>query len=174
MFARAGVSERSLVPPSPKQLVDTRVRVPLAFEPNFGQAAAEVRWISRTPDRTFLLTGNEAVMLLKAGNETAHHQNESDRRPDPIQPQRESTSSTARAITSSATSQTNGAPPFPTMVAFATRMSIPVSMSCIYSTDRRLEYDFVLAPGADPAGSSLRMKGRIAYVWRPTAISYLK
>ena len=31
---------------------------------------SEVRWISRTPDRTFLLTASEAVMLLKAGNET--------------------------------------------------------------------------------------------------------
>ena len=65
-----GVSRRSLTPASPKRLVETRVRVPLAFEPNVGQAASEVRWISRTPDRTFLLTASEAVMLLKAGNET--------------------------------------------------------------------------------------------------------
>src|SRR3712207_475282 len=44
-----------------------QVRTPLTFEPNIGQAPSEVQWLSRTPNRTLLLTRDEALMLMNSG-----------------------------------------------------------------------------------------------------------
>ena len=60
----AAVPQRHLVPARPQMLVDSNVRMPVSFEPNRGQASPNVRWLSRTPGRTFLLTGTEALMML--------------------------------------------------------------------------------------------------------------
>ena len=60
----AGVPQQQLVPARTQILVDSNVRMPVSFEPNRGQASSSVRWLSRTPGRTFLLTGTEALMML--------------------------------------------------------------------------------------------------------------
>src|ERR1700744_4643638 len=39
------------------------------------------------------------------------------------------------------------------------RASTPVSISCITATGRHLEYDFVVAPGADPNSVGLHFAG---------------
>ena len=63
----AGAANRSPVSSPSRKLVNSSVRMPLAFEPNHGQTSSQVRWISKTADRTFFLTADEAVMLLTGG-----------------------------------------------------------------------------------------------------------
>src|SRR4051794_26994632 len=45
----AGVPQRSLIPARPHKILDAKVRTPVTFEPNRGQAPSDVRWLSRTP-----------------------------------------------------------------------------------------------------------------------------
>ena len=153
-----GVSRRSLTPGSPKQLVETRVRVPLAFEPNVGQAASEVRWISRTPDRTFLLTASEAVMLLKAGNETdAIKMRMIGGRSNPATEGIDKLNSTSNYFMGANADQWRTAVPHYGRVRYK---NVYPGIDVVYhSTDRRLEYDFVLAPGADPRRIDLAYEG---------------
>jgi uncharacterized protein (TIGR03437 family) len=154
----AGLSERSLVPSSPKQLIDTRVRVPLAFEPNMGQAPDGVRWISRTPDRAFLLTGNEAVMLLRTQDETATVKmkmvggrvNAQTEGVDKL-------ASTSNYFIGNKPAEWRTAVPHYGRVRY--KNVYPGIDVVYYSTDRRLEYDFVLAPGADPGRIELAYEG---------------
>jgi uncharacterized protein (TIGR03437 family) len=154
----ASVSERSLVPPSPKQIVDTRVRVPLAFEPNLGQAPAEVRWISRTPDRTFLLTGNEAVMVLNSDRESATVRmkvvgGRSSAQTEGL----DKLASTSNYFIGKEPGEWRTAVPHYGRVRY--KNVYPGIDVVYYSSDRRLEYDFVLAPGADPSRIELAYEG---------------
>ena len=175
MFAR-GRPFRAFVGASfPKQLIDTRVRVPLAFEPNLGQAPAGVRWISRTPDRTFLLTGNEAVMVLKAGPRDRHGQNESRRRQDKCADGRCRQALRVRAITSSATSRANGARPFPHYSRVRYKNVYPGIDVVYYSTDRQIRIRFrPRSRRRSKAASSSLTKARIACAWTQTETSYSK
>ena len=154
----AGLSERSLVPPSQKQLLDTRVRVPLAFEPNLGQAPAGVRWISRTPDRTFLLTGNEAVMLLKTGSDTTTVKmkvvgGRTNAQAEGV----DRLTSTSNYFIGNRPAEWRTAVPHYSRVRY--RNIYPGIDVLYYSSDRRLEYDFILAPGADPGRIELAYEG---------------
>src|SRR5687767_3340583 len=63
--APSDLPRRDLYPSHRKPLVDVKVRMPLVFEPNVGQAAADVRWISRTPDGTMLLTPGGATLVVR-------------------------------------------------------------------------------------------------------------
>ena len=153
-----GVSHKSFTPPSPARLIDTRVRVPLAFEPNVGQAAPEVRWISRTPDRTFLLTGNEAVMLLKAGDDTdAIKMKVIGASSNPATEGLDKLASTSNYFIGAKADQWRTAVPHYGSVRY--KNVYPGIDVVYYSSDRQLEYDFVLAPGADPGGIELAYDG---------------
>ena len=48
------------------QLLASYGKLPLSFEPNQGQAASGVKFLSHGHGYTLLLTGNEAVLALKA------------------------------------------------------------------------------------------------------------
>src|SRR5687767_4331682 len=68
LFGTAAVPQKTLTT-VPK--IKAQVRTGLVFEPNVGQAGADVRWISRTPDRTLLLTRDEARMVLRSDGKSS-------------------------------------------------------------------------------------------------------
>src|SRR4051794_3339056 len=47
------------------RMTNTLANLPLAFEPNYGQAAGEVRFMSRAPGYLLQLTATEARMIIK-------------------------------------------------------------------------------------------------------------
>src|SRR5438034_1949388 len=47
------------------RMTNTLANLPLAFEPNYGQAGGEVRFMSRAPGYLLQLTATEARMIIK-------------------------------------------------------------------------------------------------------------
>ncbi|HYP06348.1 MAG TPA: SBBP repeat-containing protein [Bryobacteraceae bacterium] len=129
----------------------------MAFEPNTGQADPEIRWISRTPERTFLLTRDEARMLLQKDGSVA---------------------AIRMKLIGAKASEGNGLDPLPSTSSYFVgtnaaewRSGVP-HYGCVrysdvykgvdvvyYSSERQLEYDFIVAPGADPSKIQLAYEG---------------
>jgi len=49
------------------RIADSYGKLPLSFEANHGQANGRVKFLSRTAGYTLFLTGDEAVLTLRAG-----------------------------------------------------------------------------------------------------------
>jgi len=156
-------------------------KLPLSFEENQGQTAREVRYVSHGNGYELFLTSQEAVLALRSGTDydlsplhrTAY-----------IQAIRE-----ARRISQMTVirMQLDGANPEPQMIGtgrLPTKVNYFVGNDpknwhtdlpsyagvkyvgvypgvdlVFYGKQRRLEYDFVVAPGADPQAIALRVDG---------------
>jgi hypothetical protein len=140
-------------------------RLPLAFEENRGQADPRVRFLSRGIGYTLLLTSSEAVLSLKRPGPT------SEPAADAVLRMK------IRGATGSA--RVSGIAELPGRSHYfigndpaAWRTDVPTYGSVRYesvypgvdlvfhgSNQRQLEYDFVVAPGADPARIRLAFEG---------------
>jgi hypothetical protein len=130
--------------------------LPLYFEPNHGQADPAVRYISRGGGFTTLLTGNEAIfansalrkpLRLKFLNSQSAAECEAHEKLPGI-------SNYFRGKDPS-----KWATDVPHYAKVRFREVYPGVDVLFYSGDRRLEYDLVVAPGADPGVIALRWEG---------------
>jgi hypothetical protein len=144
--------------------------IPLAFEPNVGQAPANISFVSRLPGQTVLLKGNEVEWLL-AERSARPSPNDHLTRYD-FSPIRVSFSGRARVpeivpldLQTGESNYLRGSDPgrWQTHVPHYSRVlyrgiyaGIDISF---YGDGHHLEYDFVVAPGADYRSISLRVSG---------------
>ena len=141
-------------------------KVPLSFEPNRGQADARVQFLSRGPGYSLFLAPGQAVLSLErqapnaAGEASGPHQRVSANSTDVLNMQ---------LLGANAAAAVHGLDPQHGVVNYFVgkdpknwHSGIPtfgkVSYSAVYpgidlvfyGNQRQLEYDFVVAPGADP------------------------
>jgi hypothetical protein len=168
MFAAAlAPALSSAAPPAPA--VD-RARVPLSFEPNRGQTSPEVRFLSRGAGYMLLLTEAGAVFALPAGNAPPKSERAVVTAPR--------TSIAMRLVGASPAPRMEpleelrgkvhylrGSDPkgwqvnVPTYRKVAYRAVYPGIDVVFYGNQRQLEYDFVVAAGADPRVIRLAFDG---------------
>jgi YVTN family beta-propeller protein len=128
-------------------------RLPLAFEPNLGQTDPQVRFLSRGTGYTVFLTPTEAVLALHGKRGAVR----------------------LKLLGASPTHETQGLQPLAGRTHYFTgrgrRTSVrsygrvryrdvyPGVDVVFYGNQRRLEHDFVVAPGADPGKIRLAVDG---------------
>jgi len=166
--------------PSTSRLDPNYGRLPLSFEPNVGQTANEVQFLSRTPQGTVYLTSNEAVLVFRepkkteAGTRLNRHLH-----PDfGLTDCRDVSVIRARLADARPQAKAIGQKKLPGIVNYFIgndpkkwRTRIPtyggVTYKDIYpgidltyyGDGRQLEYDFQLQPGADPNQIGLIIDG---------------
>jgi Beta-propeller repeat len=149
-------------------------RRPLVFEPNRGQAAPQVKWITRGPGYQLFFTGDGVTMMVQ---ESAAGAPKSDRLSGPI-PAQQSRPETSKQKYSTVRMKLDGSRPWNNVTGLeptggvsnylsgkdrtAWRTDIPhyakISAAGVYdgidlvfyTNGADLEYDFVVRPGADP------------------------
>jgi uncharacterized repeat protein (TIGR01451 family) len=158
-----------------KQAVQSYGRLPLAFEENQGQTDPRVKFLSRGEGYTLLLTAEEAVLVLKPdranlGEGTAL----SDEPEEPANPH----VLRLKLVGANTDPQASGFDALPGKSNYFIgndpsrwRTNVPtyrkVAFDAIYpgidlvyyGNQRQLEYDFVVAPGADPDQIHLAVEG---------------
>jgi len=133
--------------------------LPLAFEPNRGQADASVRFLSRGAGYALFLTSDEAILTLRGpaddvsvlrmtlpGAQPPLHISGLDELPGKIN---------YLIGDDPAQWRTN----VPTYASVKYESVYPGVDLVYYGNDRELEYDFVVAPGADPKAITLAFDG---------------
>lgn len=164
LFALASVvhSGRRAEPPLSKALALQALGAqPLSFEANQGQAAAPVQFLSRGSGYTLFLTGDEAVLKLPARGTEKHS--------SVVRMQLQGANRKARAHaegeigTRSHYVLGNDPQRWRTGVRHYARARYDAVYPGVdlvyYGNQRQLEYDFVVAPGADPRQIRLRFGG---------------
>jgi beta-propeller repeat-containing protein/dockerin type I repeat protein len=162
----SGLEDRCVPSTIPGQLDS----VPLSFERNVGQSDARVQFLARGPGYGLFLTGSEAVLNLRhtSADRTA------------MGPQRRSDSAVLRMdiVGANSASVVTGVDQLPGTVNYFLgnnpaqwQANVPtfgrVSYNSVYpgidlvyyGNQRQLEYDFVVAPGADPSAIRLAFIG---------------
>jgi len=163
-------------------------RLPMHFEPNLGQTADEVKYVARGPGYTLFLTADEAVLALRPGRPASDRADpRHPRRPfDPAMMTPNDASAVPGAVirtrlegaTRNPAPQPEGMEKLPgisnyflgndpaqwrTHVPHYQRVRYPNVYPGIdlvyYGNPQRLEHDFIVAPGADPAVIQLAISG---------------
>lgn len=67
----SAIVSATLTPAAQTRILESYGRLPLSFEVNEGQADARVKFLTRTSGYSLFLTGNEAVLALRSGGTTA-------------------------------------------------------------------------------------------------------
>lgn len=148
-----------------RQVLASYARLPLSFEPNLGQSAAPVRFLSRGPGYGLFLTADRAILLVSR------------------QPAGPTAAPRFHSLSFSLLGGNPGAQiaaslPLPGISNYLLgdnprdwRTNVPhfarvryrgvyPGIDLIYyGRQRQLEYDFVVAPGADPARICLQVRG---------------
>src|SRR5579864_7230974 len=148
--------------------LDDYGRLPISFEANLGQVNGQVKFLSRGSGYTLFLTQQSAVLALSgnsAANEADASQDNPDSVSDVVRMQLVGANSAARVSgIDEQPGRTNylvGNDPsqWRTNVANYSRVkyaSVYPGVDLVYyGNHRQLEYDFVVAPGGDPAAISL-------------------
>ena len=158
-------------PASGSRLVAAYGKLPLSFEANQGQTDAEVKFLSRGPGYTLFLTGNEAVLALnKAEVRGETRKLKFETRRSPLVTRHSASVLRMSLIGSRAAARVTGLEELPgksnyfigndrkkwrTDVANYAKVryqNIYPGVDLVYYGDQgQLEYDFVVAPGANPA-----------------------
>ena len=164
-------------------------RLPMHFEPNLGQTADEVKFVARGPGYTLFLTADEAVLALRPSRPASDRADPRHRRrpfdleaTDPRRRARRYAGAVIRTRLEGATRnfapQPEGLEKLPgisnyflgsdpakwrTHVPHYQRVRYPNVYPGIdlvyYGNPQRLEHDFIVAPGADPAVIQLAISG---------------
>ena len=166
--ATALATTQETAPVTHAQIAEDYGKLPLHFEANRGQTDTEVKFLSHGPGYTLFLTPTEAVLALR-------------------QPSSESSSAEGSEQATTLRMQLSGANPNPSISGIAElsgkvnylhghdpakwRTDIPTYARVEYSqvypgidlvyygNQQQLEYDFVVAPGADPNAIRLNFAG---------------
>lgn len=156
-------------------------KLPLAFEKNQGQTAQEVRYISHGNGYGLFLTAQEAVLLLRRSNP---HSASPPNRTASIQDSRPARQSEKTSVVRLHFDGVNSAPQIqagdrlpgkvnyfignnpkdwhadiPSYARVKYTELYPGIDLVFYGNQSRLEYDFVVAPGADPSAIKMNLEG---------------
>jgi Beta-propeller repeat len=166
------------------KVVQTYGKLPLTFEANHGQTDAQVKFLSRGPGYTLFLTGDEAVFSL-SGNNARHDTPLISRQSRPIL----ATPATSAVLRMKLVKANHAAEPngedalagksnyfvgsdakkwhsnVPTYTKVKYKGVYPGIDLVYYGNLRQLEYDFIVAPGADPDRIEFDILGA-KRVWR--------
>jgi len=142
------------------------MQAPLSFEPNQGQAGAQVKFVSRGPGYSLLLTADSAVLNLTHNTGTKEA------------PAISSSQVAIDLLGGDGKPQVEAVDPLPGKSNYligndlkAWRTNVPTYRKVryrgvypgidlvYYGNQRQLEYDFVVAPGRDPQAIALRLRG---------------
>ena len=154
-------------------------KLPLAFEANRGQTDSQVKFLSRGRGYTLFLTSTEAVWVLTKAEARAKRDRFPLRKPDPAQPQKVTrTVVRMKLVGSNPQPRTGGLEELPGKVNYFIgndptkwrtnaptyarveyRDVYPGVNLVYYGNQRQVEYDFVVAPGADPKVIRLAFEG---------------
>ena len=145
-----------------QSLPATFVQLPMAFEPNQGQADEEVRFISRGSGYTLFLTSEEAVLLLR--------ERDAGKTPASAVRMRLVGADSGSAIIGlqelpGKSSYFIGSDPekwrtnLPTYARVRYQNVYPGIDLVHYGNQRRWEHDFIVAPGADPDSIKVSLEG---------------
>ncbi|MCL4401614.1 MAG: SBBP repeat-containing protein, partial [Acidobacteria bacterium] len=130
-------------------------KLPLRFEPNAGQWDAGVRFGARTPDSTLLLTGREALLKLHRGGGVVSISLEGSGTPA-MEPLDRLPSRSNYFLGARKQDWHTGVANWARVRARNVYPGIDV---VYYGSQGKLEYDFLLAPGADPGRIRMRFRG---------------
>src|SRR5438034_563399 len=157
------------------RLSQTYGRLPLQFEANQGQAHQEVRFLSRGPGYSLYLTAGELVLVLSKPNTEARR--DAQRAQVKSVALRMSIVGTAPAPLVSGLEELPGKANYfigkdpakwrtnvPTYAKVRYEQVYPGIDLVYYGNQRQLEYDFVVAPGADPGVIGLDFSGASAEI----------
>ncbi|CDH47363.1 SBBP repeat-containing protein [Candidatus Contendibacter odensensis] len=145
------------------RLVETFGRSPLHFEPNQGQTAESVKFLARAPGYQLLLTPNEAVLAVRA---RAVDQAPSlvrmqlmgaDVNPQPVLEALEALTGRSHYYLGNDPQRWQTDIPHFAKVRYS--QVYPGVDWVLYGNPRQLEYDFVVAPGADPKQIAVSFAG---------------
>jgi hypothetical protein len=141
-------------------VADTRIsesygRLPLQFERNDGQTRKEVRFLARGPGYSLYLTSREAVLVL--GAPAVVRMALVGARADPLVIGLDELPGKANYFAGSDPAKWRTR--VPTYARVRYRHVYPGIDLVYYGNQRQLEYDFVLAPGADPRRIVLGFRG---------------
>jgi hypothetical protein len=166
--------------PDPKtqgKLLETYGKLPLSFEANQGQTDAQVKFISRGSGYTLFLTGDEAVFSLRGSKANGEELPASFQLKPTVVP---TTNAVLRMklVKANPSAKITGSEELPGKSNYFIsndpkkwRSNVPtyakVKYEGIYSgidlvyygNQRQLEYDFVVAPGADPHRIQFDVRG---------------
>src|SRR5260221_1693331 len=147
-------------------------KLPLHFEPNRGQTDKDVRFLSRGDGYSLYLTGSEAVLVLSKPNARNTSERRDAQAPVNSVALRMSLVGAARKPVVSGLEERPGKANYfigkdpakwrtdvPTYTKVHYENVYPGIDLVYYGNQRQLEYDFVVAPGADPKKIVLRFKG---------------
>ncbi|HWO29016.1 MAG TPA: SBBP repeat-containing protein, partial [Candidatus Acidoferrum sp.] len=174
---------QSLTPAAHRRIQDSYASLPLAFEQNQGQTDSQVKYLARGHGYTLFLTANDAVFSLHSRPAASKASGQSPKDPQSLT-QRSNTqkdlssvvhmhllgaNAQARVEGTSTTSGTanyfigNDPGKWRTGVARYARVSYqnlyPGVNMAFHGSGRELEFDFVLAPGANPAPIGFQFSG---------------
>jgi hypothetical protein len=162
LVAAAAVASPLAASPAKESPSALHARLPMSFESNRGQTAAEVRFLSRGPGYTLFLTPSAAVLALRSEHATKPSRTA-------VVRMRLSGAEDARMEgrdeLPGKVSYFRGADPkawtreVPTYGKVSWREVYPGIDVVFYGNQRHLEYDFVVAPGADPRAIRLAFDG---------------
>ena len=155
----ANSPRKDLYPAHRKPIVDTKVRLPLIFEPNVGQAADGIQWISRTMDGTLLMTPAEATLVVR-GTEKEDKRvtmrvvgGRQSAKAEPV----EALPSYSNYFIGNDRSKWHTRVPHYSKIKY--KNVYPGVDLLYYGSDRRLEYDFILSPGVNYSVIELAFDG---------------
>lgn len=144
-------------------------KLPLAFEPNLGQTDPQVQWLARGPEYTLFLAGHDAVLRLNAITPA---------RKAGEQPKISGSAVRMSLVGAKTADRGSGEEPLPGKANYFTgkdpakwQRNVPmygkVRLQGVYpgvdlvyyGSQGQLEYDFLVAPGADASAIQLRFNG---------------
>lgn len=131
--------------------------LPLSFEANAGQANASVKFLSRVGGYGLFLTADEAVLVREAPGSVLRMRLAGANSAAPPPLGEEQLPGTANYFIGSDPAQWRSG--VPTYAKVRYRDVYPGVDLVYYGNQRQLEYDFVVAPGADPKPIRLRFAG---------------
>jgi Abnormal spindle-like microcephaly-assoc'd, ASPM-SPD-2-Hydin/Beta-propeller repeat len=147
-----------------KQIAENYGRIPLSFEANRGQTDPEVKFLSRGPGYTLFLTADEAVLKLQRPETIDSAREASPSHPESASVVRMKLVGANPAVDVSASNPLPGKSNYfigrdaskwhsdvPTYSQVRYRQAYPGVDLVYYGNPQQLEYDFVVAPGADPS-----------------------
>ncbi|HTR39098.1 MAG TPA: SBBP repeat-containing protein [Bryobacteraceae bacterium] len=130
--------------------------VPLSFEPNTGQANKEVRYLARGSNYTLLLTGRETVVAAR--NQPPLRMSFAGGNPSAPMAAEASQRSTSNYFVGNDPTKWRTAVPNYARVRYS---GIYPGIDLVYyGREGTLEYDWIVAPGADPGKIRITFEGR--------------
>jgi uncharacterized repeat protein (TIGR01451 family) len=133
----------------------SRVELPMRFEPNLGRTDAEVAYVARGAGYTVFLTPEETVLALRDGG-ALRMRLDGSRPPSQIAAEGKLPGSSSHFAGADPSRWAADIPGFERV-----RFSgvYPGVDAVYYGNDRSLEYDFVVAPNADPGAIGIALDG---------------